>query len=119
LEKSQHAEIIKFELSENKKDIQKSDDPATILAHIIRTLQRLPEEKWQTTMDALASSYANTHQDIRRIVESKTKVKLLVRLFSYPYFQESVSVLSPAFFNKLYRVNAAVCAFIPTVPSFP
>jgi hypothetical protein len=108
IESSQCREVIKHALSANDNGVQKPDDPGTILAHIIRGVQRLPREDWARTLEATASAHANSHQNIRRIVESPEKVDFLVSLFAYPYFEESVSILNPSFFNKLYLVSSSV-----------
>jgi hypothetical protein len=106
---SSYAQIIKLELSANKQSIQKPDSASTILTHIIRSLQRLPKKDWNETINAVTSSYANTRPVIRCVVESKMKVKLLVQLFEYQYFEESAAIISPGFFKKLYRVTSSVC----------
>jgi hypothetical protein len=113
---SSYADIIKFELSQNTQDIQKPDNVTDLLSHILRVLAPLPENQWSSTLTALANSYAHAHGDIRHILQSPSKLRFLIKLFGYSYFENASSILSPGFFNKLYRVNASVSLHIlPTL----
>lgn len=107
---STYHETIRFKLSENRKSVQKTDDPASHLVHLIRSLQRLPRDRWQEMMDQTAGSFATSNQEIRRIAENINKVKLLVKLFGYPHFESYSAILNPTFFNKGARVYSPVSA---------
>jgi hypothetical protein len=108
ISQSSYPQILKLELSANKKDIQKPDSASTVLTHIIHSIRQLPEHEWKDTVNAVSASYSCSHPSIRCLVESPSKVKLLVDLFGYRYFEESASILSPSFFKKLYRVSSSV-----------
>jgi hypothetical protein len=68
----------------------------------------MPVHTWHGMMKQTAGSVANHNQEIRRIIEDRSKVSTLVNLFGYEYFEGSTTMLSPNFFNKGARVYSSV-----------
>jgi hypothetical protein len=61
-------------------------------------------------MKHTAGSVASHNQEIRCIIEDRSKVSTLVKLFGYDHFEDSTPFLSPKFFNKGARVYSSVSA---------
>ena len=88
--------------------MQRIDDAGAQLAHVIRHLRGLDETKWDNALGSFAASFTYTHPEIRRILEVRSRTKLVAGLFAYNYFEDAHSVITPAFFNRAHHVSMTV-----------
>jgi hypothetical protein len=110
INKAQHSELLKFQLSTNIKEVQKADDTASLIRNIMGCLLRTEVQKRPSVMKMFSIAYANSNQELRRIVENPSKVKFLLRLFRNPHFETSLGILSPKWFASMYIVTWRVSA---------
>jgi hypothetical protein len=104
----QYSELAKLDLSSNTRELQKPDDTPSVVKNIIRRLMQTPEERRPRAMEEFSISYANSNQELRRIVENPSKVKFMMRLFQNPHFESTVGDICTKWFDQMYLVTWSV-----------
>ena len=105
IESGEYSELAKLEMSSNTRELQKPDNTPSLVKNIISNLLQTPEERQSKAMKEFSVSYANSNQELRRIVENPSKVKFLMRLFQNPHFEATVGDVCTKWFDQMYLVT--------------